>query len=246
MDARRCAPGLRWARSRWWGDLSPSVLRRCSGGAWGRGYCVTAQNRKARIRPVGASLRRDAGSRRSRPVGDEHLEPMACPARDDQRSEPAASGGPPRSVRADEASFRHSRPGQRVRRLNGIRTLGARPVSSEGARHERTDVPGIVAGTRDRIDHSRPPARRDSASRSAPDGCDRFRAPVRPTGLDCAYRPVAPAGALARRSAPLAGGDGAAHGRRRRPDERLPTYSLASRSRHWPTGRTSPRAWSRC
>ena len=120
----------------------------------------------------------------------------------------AVPRGPPTSVRAEEVAFAHRRSGQLLRRRSGSRSLEAQPASNEGAQHGR-------------VDHSSTAAHHDPVSRIVSNGLARFTAPLRSTGVDGAYRPVAPARALARCSALLAGGDAVAHGRPRRPDERL-------------------------
>ena len=95
------------------------------------------------------------------------------------------------------------------------------PVSREGARYERADLPGRTSGIAGPTEHPGSPAHHDSAARPDSDCRARLAAALRSTGVDGAHRPVAPAGALARHPALPAGGEPAATGCPGRPGERL-------------------------
>ena len=99
----------------------------------------------------------------------------------------------------------------------------ADPVSREGARYERADLPDRTSGIAGPTEHPGSPAYHDSAARPDPGRRARLSAALRSTWVDGAHRPVAPAGALARYPALPAGGEPAAAGCPGRPGERLRT-----------------------
>ena len=167
----------------------------CSGGARGRGYCLTTQNRKATVRPAGAERRRAACT------SDEREGHTGC------RSDPFKVPLPANSRRARRhcAEFAQVKPllctGDVVSGCVGREALTRwkpDPFQMQGARHERTGLPGSVTGIEDRIDHYGSPVGNHPVSHPVPDGRSRFGTPLRTAGVDGAYRPVAPARALAR------------------------------------------------